>query len=190
MWDKIYATFDFIASVLLSVLQTIHNNQLLRIFMLLPLVVGLNLLVIWFFHELGNLDFSIHGKNKISYESGFVRGYGKVYKGYQKAKKYNIDKTFKKVEESQAVKSDKLQTELIKKQKQNDFMFKNDEIRHIESQLSDVPEKYRRSVAQFIYNKKVASWARYENSQISSSDEHDMVEDAESSEFFSKDDEY
>lgn len=190
MWDKVRNSFDFLGIVLSSILETIHNTQLLRIFFLLPVAVGLILLVIWFFTEIGNLDFMIHGKNKISYESGFVRGYGKVYKGYQKAKKYNIDKAFKKVEESQAVKSDKLQSELIRNQKRQDYILKNDEIRHIESQLGDVPLKYRRSVAQSIYNKKVSAWAQHEHSQVSSSYEHDVVEDSETNEYFSHDDDY
>lgn len=190
MWDKVRNSVDFLGTVFLSILETIHNTQILRIFFLLPVAVGLILLVIWFFTELGNLDFSIHGKNKISYYSGLRYGYGKIYKGTQKAKKYNINQIYKKVGESQAVKSDKLQSEVIKIQKRQDYMLKNDEIRHIESQLSDVPLKYRRSVAQSIYNKKVSAWARHVNSQVSSSYDHDIVEESESNEYFSHDDDY
>ena len=64
MWDKIRNSFDFLGSVLLSILETIHNTQLLRIFFLLPVAVGLILLVIWFFTEIGNLDFTIRGKKR------------------------------------------------------------------------------------------------------------------------------
>lgn len=98
MWDKINATFDFIGTVLVSVLQTIHNNQLLRLFMLLPLVVGLIFLVLWFFREIGDLDFTIHGKKRdfvVKNFSYYGMNYGKPKKG--KGQVYKIDDSFKKI---------------------------------------------------------------------------------------------
>lgn len=95
MWDKINSTFDFLLSLFLSFLQTIHNNQLLRIFMLLPVAVGLILLVIWFFHELGNLDFTIHGKKRDFVVKNFSY-YGTNYGKGKKGKPYKIDDVYKK----------------------------------------------------------------------------------------------
>ena len=95
MWDKVRNSFDFLAVVLSSILETIHNTQILRIFFLLPVAVGLILLVIWFFTEIGNLDFTIRGKKRDFVVKNFSY-YGANYGTKKKGQVYKIDDTFKK----------------------------------------------------------------------------------------------
>lgn len=113
MWDKVRNSFDFLGSVLTSILETIHNNQLLRIFFLLPVAVGLILLVIWFFTEIGNLDFTIRGKKRDFVVKNFSY-YGTNYGTKKNGKGYKIDDTFKKY----SVESKKINSKIGKVYKQ------------------------------------------------------------------------
>lgn len=160
MWDNIYSAYQFLATVFIRLSIVISQNQLLRIAILIPVVCAVIFLFIWFFEELQSLDLWQGRTNGSLY-----RSYAVPFR-YAKYKNKNNrvgkpEQYYKKQELSQAEKSEKLQRELIRKQKQDDYLQRNDEIRKIEYRLTGVDPKYRRAVAEQIYRNKVRHVAKY-----------------------------
>ena len=153
MWDKIIEAYSFLVSDLfVPLMAKINDNTLLRIAFLFTAVTGFLFLIIWFFEEVAALDVWNGRKGRLSTVYTYPFRYSKY-----KANKNRVGKPeqYYKKEMSEAEKSDKLQKELIRKQKQDDYMKRNDEIRKIESQLKGVNPSYRRAVAEQMYRNKV-----------------------------------
>lgn len=143
---------QFLGNILQNIVTTIIENDIIYRFWLVVFGVGLILIVIGFLQKLSYLDFS--PASSVSDELINSRYFKKFNYGKYKKGKYNFENVYKNAD-SQAVKTDKLQSELIRKQRQDNYMTRNDEIRHIESQLAGVPHNYRRATAESIYRDRV-----------------------------------
>lgn len=163
IFDGINKGGQFIAEILFSLLDVVSSNRLLRIAVLIPVVTSVILVILWFFNQIQGIDFG-QGRGL----SSMYKAYPLPYYRYSKNKKpMKIDDKFKKQELSQAQKTERLQRELIRKQKQDDYLKRNDEIRNIESQLDGVNPKYRRAVAEQIYRNKIRLVAKYAQRTVS-----------------------
>lgn len=143
---------QFLGNILQNIVTTIIENDIIYRFWLVVFVVGLILIVIGFLQKLSYLDFS--PASSVSDGLLNARYFKKYNYGKYKKGRYNFENVYKNAD-SQAVKTDKLQSELIRKQRQDNYLVRNDEIRHIESQLTGVPQNYRRATAEFIYRDRV-----------------------------------
>lgn len=178
---------NFLMTVLQEIILNIVDNDLIFIFWLLPFGVGVILIVIGFLQKLSYLDF--YPASSVSDGILNARYFRKYNYGKYKKGKYNLENIYKNAD-SQAVKSDKLQSELIRKQRQDSYLTRNDEIRHIESQLAGVPQNYRRATAEAIYRDRVKIYRDDNSDRVYDSRGYSSTtEELEAIEFLNQDDE-
>lgn len=154
--DYVEIAAEFFVNIFVKLYNFITSIPEVYYLFFAPFAVYIVVLLIDFFRDVSE----IHYDKKVSFYD-FKTHYRTV-----KNKKKEFKKLYDNPNLTVSEKSQKLQTELIKKVRQKQYLDKQSYIRDIETQLHGVPDDLKHSVAEKIYNSRVSHMAKYYGSGV------------------------